>query len=327
MIFASPYYLLLLLLLVPALVWYIVKRRKRHATLQVSNTFAVKQFGHTWKQYFEHVPFALRCLVFALVVVVLARPQSVDSWQNTSTEGIDIVVALDISTSMLAEDLKPNRLEAAKSIASSFIAGRHSDNIGLVVFAGESFTQCPLTTDHAVLINLFNSIHSGLIEDGTAIGLGLANAVSRIKDSEAKSKVIILLTDGTNNRGDIDPLTAAELAKSFGIRVYTIGVGRQGKAPYPFQTANGVVYQNIEVSIDEEPLKQIASLTGGVYYRATDNAKLEGIYREIDQLEKTKMQVQQYSKRNEEYGRFALWAMLLLLAEILIRWFITRSLP
>ena len=211
MIFASPYYLLLLLLLVPALVWYIVKRRKRHATLQVSNTFAVKQFGHTWKQYFEHAPFALRCLVFALVVVVLARPQSVDSWQNTSTEGIDIVVALDISTSMLAEDLKPNRLEAAKSIASSFIAGRHSDNIGLVVFAGESFTQCPLTTDHAVLINLFNSIHSGLIEDGTAIGLGLANAVSRIKDSEAKSKVIILLTDGTNNRGDIDPLTAAEL--------------------------------------------------------------------------------------------------------------------
>ncbi len=326
MTFAHPYYFLLLLLLIPAILWYVLKRKQRYASLQVSNTFAFKQMPKTWKQRCQHLPFVLRCLVFSLVVVVLARPQSVDSWQNTSTEGIDIVVALDISTSMLAEDLKPNRLEAAKSIASSFVADRHNDNIGLVLFAGESFTQCPLTTDHAVLMNLFGSIQCGMIEDGTAIGLGLANAVSRVKDSQAKSKVIILLTDGTNNRGDIDPLTAAELAKTFGIRVYTIGVGKKGKAPYPFQTANGVVYQNVEVNIDEEPLKQIASLTGGVYFRATDNATLAGIYQEIDQLEKTKMQVREYSKRQEEFRPFALAAFLLLLIEILLRQII-RSLP
>lgn len=326
MTFAHPYYFLLLLLLILAILWYVLKRKQRYASLQVSNTFAFKQMPKTWKQRCQHLPFVLRCLVFALVVVVLARPQSVDSWQNTSTEGIDIVVALDISTSMLAEDLKPNRLEAAKSIASSFVADRHNDNIALVLFAGESFTQCPLTTDHAVLMNLFGSIQCGMIEDGTAIGLGLANAVSRVKDSQAKSKVIILLTDGTNNRGDIDPLTAAELAKTFGIRVYTIGVGKKGKAPYPFQTANGVVYQNVEVNIDEEPLKQIASLTGGVYFRATDNATLAGIYQEIDQLEKTKMQVREYSKRQEEFRPFALAAFLLLLIEILLRQII-RSLP
>ena len=326
MTFAHPYYFLLLLLLIPAILWYVLKRKQRYASLQVSNTFAFKQMPKTWKQRCQHLPFVLRCLVFSLVVVVLARPQSVDSWQNTSTEGIDIVVALDISTSMLAEDLKPNRLEAAKSIASSFVADRHNDNIGLVLFAGESFTHCPLTTDHAVLMNLFGSIQCGMIEDGTAIGLGLANAVSRVKDSQAKSKVIILLTDGTNNRGDIDPLTAAELAKTFGIRVYTIGVGKKGKAPYPFQTANGVVYQNVEVNIDEEPLKQIASLTGGVYFRATDNATLAGIYQEIDQLEKTKMQVREYSKRQEEFRPFALAAFLMLLIEILLRQII-RSLP
>ena len=326
MTFAHPYYFLLLLLLIPAILWYVLKRKQRYASLQVSNTFAFKQMPKTWKQRCQHLPFVLRCLVFSLVVVVLARPQSVDSWQNTSTEGIDIVVALDISTSMLAEDLKPNRLEAAKSIASSFVADRHNDNIGLVLFAGESFTQCPLTTDHAVLMNLFGSIQCGMIEDGTAIGLGLANAVSRVKDSQAKSKVIILLTDGTNNRGDIDPWTAAELAKTFGIRVYTIGVGKKGKAPYPFQTANGVVYQNVEVNIDEEPLKQIASLTGGVYFRATDNATLAGIYQEIDQLEKTKMQVREYSKRQEEFRPFALAAFLLLLIEIMLRQII-RSLP
>ncbi|MBO5835750.1 MAG: VWA domain-containing protein [Bacteroidales bacterium] len=326
MTFAHPYYFLLLLLLIPAILWYVLKRKQRYASLQVSNTFAFQQMPKTWKQRCQHLPFVLRCLVFSLVVVVLARPQSVDSWQNTSTEGIDIVVALDISTSMLAEDLKPNRLEAAKSIASSFVADRHNDNIGLVLFAGESFTQCPLTTDHAVLMNLFGSIQCGMIEDGTAIGLGLANAVSRVKDSQAKSKVIILLTDGTNNRGDIDPLTAAELAKTFGIRVYTIGVGKKGKAPYPFQTANGVVYQNVEVNIDEEPLKQIASLTGGVYFRATDNATLAGIYQEIDQLEKTKMQVREYSKRQEEFRPFALAAFLLLLIEIMLRQII-RSLP
>lgn len=326
MTFAHPYYFLLLLLLIPAIVWYVLKRKKRYASIQVSNTFAFKGMKPSWKQALQHLPFMLRCMVFALVVLVLARPQSIDSWQNTSTEGIDIVVSLDISTSMLAEDLKPNRLEAAKSIASAFVADRHNDNIGLVLFAGESFTQCPLTTDHAVLMNLFGSIQCGMIEDGTAIGLGLANAVSRIKDSQAKSKVIILLTDGTNNRGDIAPVTAAELAKTFGIRVYTIGVGTKGKAPYPFHTANGVVYQNIDVDIDEEPLKQIASLTDGRYFRATDNATLASVYQEIDKLEKTKMKVQEYSKRQEEFRPFALAAFVLLLMEILLRQLL-RSLP
>ncbi|HOD26568.1 MAG: vWA domain-containing protein [Bacteroidales bacterium] len=327
MIFAQPYYLFLVLLLIPAWVWYYLKRKKRYASLQVSNTFVFQKQKPGWKNHLQHLPIVLRSLAFTLLVIVLARPQSVDSWRNTTTEGIDIVLALDISTSMLAEDLKPNRLEAAKSIASSFIAGRDNDNIGLVVFAAESFTQCPLTTDHAVLMNLFGSIQSGMIEDGTAIGLGLANAVSRIKESQAKSKVIILLTDGTNNRGEIDPITAAELAKTFGIRVYTIGVGTIGKAPYPFRTANGVVYQNIDVVIDEEPLKQIAGMTGGVYFRATDNTKLQGIYHEIDQLEKTKIEVQEYSKREEEYRPFALWALFLLVLEFSLRSFVLRSLP
>jgi Mg-chelatase subunit ChlD len=327
MILANPYYLYLLLLIIPAVVWYVLKRKKRHATLQVSNSFAFEGLKPSWKERLEHLPFILRMLAFVMIVLVLARPQSTNSWQNVSTEGIDIVVTLDISSSMLAEDLKPNRLEAAKKVASSFISSRPNDNIGLVVFSAESFTQCPLTTDHAVLLNLFNGIQSGMIEDGTAIGLGLANAVNRIKDSQAKSKVIILLTDGSNNRGDIDPITAADIAKTFGIRVYTIGVGTKGKAPYPFQTAYGVQYQNIDVVIDEEPLRQIASITGGEYYRATSNNKLKSIYEQIDQLEKTKMKVHEYSKKNEEYRMFGIAALALLLLEILLRNTLLRRLP
>ena len=233
----------------------------------------------------------------AVLIVILARPQSTNSWQNSSTEGIDIVLAMDISTSMMAQDLKPNRLEASKDVASAFINGRPNDNIGLVVFAAESFTQCPLTTDHTVLLNLFKDVQPGIIQDGTAIGLGLANAVSRIKDSQAKSKVIILLTDGVNNQGEIAPVTAAEIAKTFGVRVYTIGVGTQGKAPYPFQTAFGVQYMDVDVEIDEPTLKQIAATTGGQYFRATDNASLKEIYSEIDKMEKTKISVQEYSKK------------------------------
>lgn len=295
--------------------------------MQVSNSFAFEGLKPSWKNRLEHIPFALRMLAFVLIVLVLCRPQSSNSFQNVTTEGIDIVIALDISSSMLAEDLRPNRLEAAKKVASNFISGRPNDNIGLVLFAAESFTQCPLTTDHAVLLNLFGSIKSGLIEDGTAIGLGLANAVSRIKDSQAKSKVIILLTDGSNNRGDIDPITAAEIAKTFGIRVYTIGVGRKGKAPYPFQTAYGVQYQNIDVDIDEPPLRQIAQTTGGEFYRATSTNSLSSIYQKIDQLEKTKMNVHEYSKKHEEYRIFAIGALLLLLFEILLRNTILRRLP
>ena len=263
----------------------------------------------------------------ALLIVILARPQSTNSWSNSSTEGIDIMLAMDISGSMLAQDLKPNRLEAAKDVAASFINGRPNDNIGLVVFSAESFTQCPLTTDHTVLLNLFKDIQSGMIQDGTAIGLGLANAESRIKDSHAKSKVIILLTDGSNNAGEIAPVTAAEIAKTFGVRVYTIGVGTKGMAPYPFQTAFGVQYQNIPVEIDEATLKQIASTTGGQYFRATDNASLKEIYSEIDQMEKTKISVQEYSKKQEEYKNWALLVFALLLVEILLRNTLLRNIP
>jgi Ca-activated chloride channel family protein len=268
----------------------------------------------------------MKLLALALVLLALARPQSSSSWQNETTEGIDIVFALDISGSMLAEDLKPNRLEASKEVALEFISTRPNDRMGLVVYAGESFTQCPLTTDHTVLKNLFLDIKNGMIEDGTAIGMGLATAVNRLKDSKAKSKVIILLTDGSNNAGAIPPLTAAEIAKTFGIRVYTIGVGTKGKAPYPFQTPWGKQYQHIEVSIDEETLTDIANTTGGLYYRATDNQKLENIYREIDQLEKSKIEVIEYKKKSEEYLPLLLAAAGLLLVQYLVRSTYLRSL-
>ena len=328
MVFANPTYLYLLLLLIPMIGWYIYKLRKSQASLQVSSTEAFEVAGAvSWKVYLRHVPFVLRTLAIALLIVVLARPQSTDSWQNSTTEGIDIVMAMDISTSMLAEDLKPNRLEAAKDVAASFINGRQNDNIGLVVFAAESFTQCPLTIDHGVQLNLFKDIQPGIIQDGTAIGLGLANAVSRIKDSQAKSKVIILLTDGVNNTGEIAPVTAAEIAKTFGIRVYTIGVGTQGEAPYPIPTAFGIQYQNVPVEIDEQVLKQIASTTGGQYFRATDNASLKEIYSEIDQMEKTKISVQEFSKKQEEYKNWALIVFALLLVEVLLRNTLLRNIP
>lgn len=328
MVFANPNYLYLLLLLIPLIAWYLYKLRKSQASLQVSSAEAFEAPGATsWRVYLRHVPFVLRMVAIAVLIVVLARPQSTNSWQNSTTEGIDIVMAIDISTSMLAEDLKPNRLEAAKDVAASFINGRPNDNIGLVVFAAESFTQCPLTTDHGVLLNLFKDIQPGIIQDGTAIGVGLANAVSRIKDSQAKSKVIILLTDGVNNTGQVAPVTAAEIAKTFGIRVYTIGVGTQGEAPYPIPTAFGVQYQNIPVEIDEQILKQIASTTGGQYFRATDNASLKEIYSEIDQMEKTKISVQEFSKKQEEYKNWALLAFVLLLVEVLLRNTVLRNIP
>lgn len=329
MVFANPTYLYLLLLLIPMIIgWYIYKLSKSQASLQVSSSEAFDlPAAKSWKIHLRHLPFVLRMIAIALLIVVLARPQSTNSWQNSSTEGIDIMLAMDISTSMLAEDLKPNRLEASKDVAASFINGRQNDNIGLVVFAAESFTQCPLTIDHTVLLNLFKDIQPGIIQDGTAIGLGLANAVSRIKDSQAKSKVIILLTDGVNNTGEIAPVTAAEIAKSFGVRVYTIGVGTQGEAPYPIPTAFGIQYQNIPVEIDEPALKQIAATTGGQYFRATDNASLKEIYSEIDQMEKTKISVQEFSKKQEEYKMWALIVFALLLVELLLRNTVLKSIP
>ncbi|KAA6346391.1 hypothetical protein EZS27_006108 [termite gut metagenome] len=327
MTFANIEYLFLLLLLIPYIIWYIMQRKKSEATLQISDTRVYTTAPKSYKIYLLHLPFALRIITLALIIIVLARPQTTSSQQNTEVEGIDIMLAIDVSTSMLAEDLKPNRLEAAKDVAATFINGRPNDNIGITIFAGESFTQCPLTVDHVVLLNLFSGIKCGIIEDGTAVGMGIANAVTRLKDSKAKSKVIILLTDGTNNRGDISPLTAAEIAKSFGIRVYTIGVGTNGTAPYPYPTANGIQYLNVPVEIDEKTLTQIAIDTNGNYFRATSNSKLKEVYNEIDKLEKTKLSVTEYSKRYEQYRIFALLAFLCALLEVILRNSILKKIP
>ncbi len=325
--FANPGFLYLSLVLVPMIVWYIIKQLDVNTYIQTSTLQGFKKSSITYKHILRHFLFAFRIIAIAALIVVLARPQSENNWKNVTTEGIDIVIALDISTSMLAQDLKPDRLEASKEVAGEFIKGRPDDRMGLVVFSGESFTQCPLTTDHAVLINLFKDVKSGMIEDGTAIGLGLANSVNRLKDSKAISKVIILLTDGVNNRGSIAPITAAEIAKTYGIRVYTIGVGTNGEAPYPFQTPYGTQYQNIEVKIDEATLKQVAQIADGKYFRATDNKKLKEIYIEIDKLEKSKISVKEYSKKQEEYLLFALFAGLLLLIEVVLRYTLLRSIP
>lgn len=332
MTFANIEYLFLLLLLIPYILWYILSKGKTSPTLQVSDTHMYASAPKSYKVYLLHAPFLLRLLSFTMLVIILARPQTTDNWQNTEVEGIDIMLAIDVSTSMLAEDLKPNRLEAAKEVASQFINGRPNDNIGLTIFAGESFTQCPLTIDHAVLLNLFQNIkcdiaQRGLISDGTAIGMGIANAVSRLKDSKAKSKVIILLTDGTNNAGDISPLTAAEIAKSFGIRIYTIGVGTNGTAPYPVPTYAGVQYMQVPVEIDEQTLTQIAGTTNGNYFRAGSNAKLEEVYQEIDKLEKTKLNVKEFSKREDDYQLFAWILVVSILLEVILRNSILKRIP
>lgn len=327
MVFANIEYLFLLFLLIPYIVWYILKRKNNEAAIQVSDTHVYEHAPKSYKNYLLHVPFILRVLALILLIIVLARPQTTNSWQNSEVEGIDIMLAVDVSTSMLAEDLKPNRLEAAKDVAATFINGRPNDNIGITLFAGESFTQCPLTVDHSVLLNLIKDVKCGLIEDGTAVGMGIANAVTRLKNSKAKSKVIILLTDGTNNRGDISPLTAAEIAKSFGIRVYTIGVGTNGMAPYPYPVGGTIQYVNLPVEIDERTLTQIAGITDGNYFRATSNSKLEEVYKEIDKLEKTKLNVKEYSKRQEEYRLFAWIAFICILLEILLRNSILKKIP
>ncbi|MCL1617555.1 VWA domain-containing protein [Bacteroides sp. ET71] len=327
MIFANIGYLFLLILLIPYIIWYIMKRKRNEATIQISDARVYAHTPKSYKNYLLHVPFILRIIALILVIIVLARPQTTNNWQQSEIEGIDIMLAIDVSTSMLAEDLKPNRLEAAKEVAAEFVNGRPSDNIGITLFAGESFTQCPLTVDHAVLLNLIKDIKCGIIEDGTAVGMGIANAITRLKDSKAKSKVIILLTDGTNNRGDISPLTAAEMAKSFGIRVYTIGVGTNGTAPYPYPVGGTVQYINVPVEIDEKTLTQIAGITEGNYFRATSNSKLKEVYEEIDKLEKTKLNVKQYSKRQEEYQLFALAAFFCVLLEILLRNSVLKKIP
>lgn len=315
----------MLFLLIPIVFWYFWEMRKSDASVQISTHKTIRDFPKSFRIYFLHVPFVLRVIAIALLIIALARPQISNQWRTEKTEGIDIMMALDISSTMLAEDLRPNRLEVAKNVATEFILARPNDNIGLVVFAGQSFTQCPLTTDHAVLVNLFKSVEYGMIEDGTAIGLGLANAVNRMKDSPTKSKVIILLTDGSNNRGEIAPATAAEIARTFGIRVYTIGVGSHGQVRIPVQTPMGTQYVTTDSEFDETTLKDIAQVTGGEYFRATNAAALRSIYQQIDELEKTKIRVQEYSKKTESYGLFVLVAFLCVLLEILIRNLVTKS--
>jgi Ca-activated chloride channel family protein len=317
-----------LLLLIPAFVaWYIWKQKDTRPSLQMSSLMPFGGVPTSLRVYLRHLPFALRMVAIAMVVLVLARPQSFNVTHNVETEGIDIMIALDISSSMLAQDFKPDRLEAAKDIAIQFVSGRQNDRIGVVIFAGESFTLCPLTSDLRTVSNQINSIELGLIEDGTAIGVGLANAVARLKESDALSKVVILLTDGVNNKGEIAPLTAADIASTFGIRVYTVGVGTHGTAPYPVQTPFGTRMQDMKVEIDEDVLKQIADITGGQYFRATDGKGLVRVYEQIDELEKTKIEVIETTRKSEEFLRFALLALLMLTLDIVLRTTVLRSVP
>ena len=330
--FANREYLLLLLLILPYIVWYVMWRKKSEPTIRMADTFAFRYAPRSWKVLLMPVQLLLRIVAFTLLVIALARPQTHDSLKNETIEGIDMMLAMDVSTSMLAEDLSPNRIEAAKSVAAEFIAGRPNDNLGLTIFAGEAFTQCPMTIDHAALLSQLKNVRTdiaarGLIEDGTAIGMGLANAVGRLKDSKAKSRVVILLTDGSNNRGDISPMTAADIAKSLGIRVYTIGVGTNGMARYPLAAGGQTQYISVPVEIDTKTLGDIARGTDGKFYRATNAKELREIYHEIDQLEKSKIDVQHFSRRYEAYQPFALGALLALLLEVLLRITVFRRIP
>lgn len=326
--FASPYYLWLLTLLVPMIGYYVWRTLQGGAAIRISSVAGVVRAPKTVRYYLRHLPFALRAAAFALLVVALARPQDVEQNVRTNTEGIDIMLAIDVSGSMLARDFKPDRITAAKEVAGSFIAHRYGDRIGLVAFAGEAFTQSPLTTDQSTLQTLLARIRSGLIEDGTAIGNGLATAINRLRESDAKSKVIILLTDGENNAGQIAPATAAEIARAQGIRVYTIGVGTRGKAPYPYLDMFGnITYQMADVKIDEETLRQIARTTGGEYFRATDKSKLEAIYEQINRLEKSKVEISEFTVYHEQYLGWALAGLLLLLAEFLLSNLALKKLP
>ena len=324
--FANPKLLWILALVPLVILWYVLRHKKQEASMQFSDTNGFAQLPKTWKAYLRHLLFALKMAALALLIVALARPQSSSTNSTSNIEGIDIVMAMDVSGSMLARDLKPDRLTAAKNVASDFVKGRPGDRMGLVILSGETFTQVPLTTDHGVMLNMLAEMKNGLIEDGTAIGDGLATAISRLKDSEAISKVVILLTDGLNNAGSVDPYTAAEIAKLYGIRVYTIGVGSYGTAPYPVQTPFGTQIQQMKVEIDEKLLTQVANSTGGKYFRATSNQKLDEVYQEIDKLERSKIEVTEFRRLHEEFYPLVAWALALLLLEFLLRKTIFRTL-
>ncbi|MEO6883871.1 MAG: VWA domain-containing protein [Bacteroidia bacterium] len=327
--FASPEFFWLFTIFPIMIAWYIWKNKTQEAELQISSFDGFSGIKKSLKQPFRHVLFVLRIFVISLLIVALARPQSSSSYKNITTKGIDIVIAMDISGSMLSQDFKPSRIEASKSIAMNFIDSRPNDKIGLVIFSGESFTLCPLTTDHAVIKNLFSSVKTGMIDDGTAIGMGLATAVNRIKDDNSKSKVIILLTDGVNNMGAIAPLTAAEIAKTFGVRVYTIGIGTEGKALTPVAMLPNGQYQYAyqDVQIDEDLLSKIAVMTGGKYFRATDNEKLKNIYGEIDKMEKSRIEEKDFTNKEECFLPFAGLAAILLLLELLLKNIFFKRIP
>ncbi|MFV0505835.1 MAG: vWA domain-containing protein [Bacteroidales bacterium] len=327
-VFANEWYFYLLFALIPLIALYIWRFSASRATLQYSTFMGLKKLGKTIKHYIRHMAFVFSVLSVVAFITALARPQVLDTMQNQSVEGIDIIISIDVSTSMLARDFKPDRLEAAKNVAMKFISGRQNDRIGVVVFSGESYMLCPLTTDHSVLLNQFQNIKTGLMEDGTAIGTGLGIAIRGFEDSKAKSKVIILLTDGENNAGEMAPKFAASLAKEFGIRIYTIGVGRRGMAPYPFIDSQGrTVYQEVEVKIDEETMEGIANESDGKYFRATDNASLAKVYEEIDKLEKVKINVSNYSKKNDLFQPLVGLGCIFLLMSILINLFVFRNIP
>ncbi|MBQ5854419.1 MAG: VWA domain-containing protein [Alistipes sp.] len=327
--FASPKILWFLLLLIPLVAYYIYRTRQGGASVTVSTTESLGKAPKSWRYYLRHIPFVLRCAALSLIVVAIARPQSAEHYTTTTTEGIDIVLAVDISTSMLAMDFTPDRLSVAKGVAGEFIGNRTGDRIGIVAFAGESFTQSPLTTDTGSLQTMLSRLNCGIIEDGTAIGNGLATALNRLRESDCESKVVILLTDGVNNRGEISPITAAQIAKELGIKVYTIGVGRKGNAPYPLFDERGrkVDEVTMKVEIDEDILRRIAELTGGEYFRATDEQTLKAVYSQIDTLEKSRVEVEEHTTLHEEFLVFVLWALAALLAEFFINRIVLKRLP
>lgn len=329
MIFKNPYFFALLAVIIPYILWYALKYKKSQPALKMPETAKYRYVPKSFRIYLMHVPFILRIILLILVVIILARPQSKNTWSNTDVEGIDMMLAVDVSTSMLAQDFKPNRVEALKEIAKRFIETRPNDNIGLTVFAGEAYTQCPLTIDHSILMSLYETVDcqmaaNGTLEDGTAIGDGIMNSLIRLRDSKAKSKVLILLTDGVNNRGNISPMTATEIAKKNKVRIYTVGIGKNGMAMYPLPTGGTVM---MPTEIDEKTMTDIAELTGGKYFRAKKNSELEEIYSEIDKMERIKFNVTQYSKRNELYEPFAVAALIVFLLELLMRLVVLKRLP
>ena len=330
--FKNPYFFALLALLIPYIIWYVLRNKKSQPALRMPQTAKYRYVPRTWRTHLMPLPFVLRILLFTLVVCILARPQSKHSWNDTDVEGIDIMLCMDISYSMLSEDVEPDRLEVARDVAADFVSDRPNDNIGLTIFAGEAFTQCPMTTDHASLLNLMRNVNpnlvmSGLIQDGTAIGMGLSNSISRLKDSKAKSRIIILLTDGSNNVGDISPMTAAQMAKTFGIRIYTIGFGTNQMARVPVIVNGQKQYVQQQGEIDYKTLKDIATMTNGNFYRASSRAELSNIYNDIDKLEKSKLSTSSYSKLYDIYQPFAFAALISLLLEILLRMTVFRRIP